>query len=70
MEYEIIQNKKCFLINKNYLDNIFVNLEECRGSHVVQEKSKFIQVGDFKINYKTPNLIKKKLFKLLKNKSY
>ena len=28
------------MINKNYLDNIFVNLEECRGSHVVQEKSK------------------------------
>ena len=61
MEYEIIQNKKCFLINKNYLDNI--------GSHVVQEKSKFIQVGDFEINYKTHNLIKRKLLKLIKNKS-
>ena len=69
MEYEIIQNKKCFLINKNYLDNIFVNLEECRDSHVVQEKSKFIQVGDFEINYKTHNLIKRKLLKLIKNKS-
>ena len=70
MDFEIIQNKKCFLINKSYLDNMFVNLEECRNNSIIQEKSKFIQVGDFKINYKTPNLIKKKLFKLLKNKSH
>ena len=65
MDSEYIQNGKIFLIKKNYLDNIFVNFDNCKNKQISNENN-YIMMGDFVINYSSHNLIKKKLFKMLK----
>ena len=54
MDSEYIQNGKTFLIKKNYLDNIFVNFDNCKNKQISNENN-YIMMGDFVINYSSHN---------------